>query len=108
MDSPAQTTSDIEAIFEERRTSRRSFLRKAGLTLAIGLGGSLALARPAHAQNGHCCRTTSCASQLPGCPTGDQYLCTDCDGSTCCDCHHYGVTCQSIGCGLCGGASRAA
>jgi hypothetical protein len=108
MEGHVQDISAPEAIFDERRSSRGGFLRRAALTLAIGLGGSLALARPAWAQNGHCCRTTLCANELRGCPSGDQYLCTDCDSSTCCYCHHFGVTCQSIGCGLCGGGSRAA
>ena len=87
-----------EAIFEERRSSRRSFLRKAGLTLAIGLGGSLALAKPAHAQNAHCCRA-NCGATCSG--GQNQYSCVDCDGSTCCTCISSSLQCVNVGCGGC-------
>ncbi|SRR6266496_2942983 len=100
MENSRQQVSRPEAIFEERRTSRGGFLKKAGLTLAVGLGGSLALARPAWAQNGHCCRDTTC--NTPPCSDlNSRYTCTDCDGSTCCACHNFGPQCISLGCGLC-------
>ncbi len=102
MDSPTRTTSHID-VFEERRTSRGGFLKKAALTAAIGLGGALALARPAWAQNGHCCREPGDRCSAGCSDVNSRYLCTDCDGSTCCACHNYGTQCISLGCGLCGG-----
>ena len=106
MDDLNTRISPPEAIFEERRSTRQRFLRKVALTGLIGLGSSLALARPAWAQNGHCCPNHDRCSA--GCPDpNSQYLCTDCDGSTCCACHNFmGNPCKSVGCGLCGGASR--
>lgn len=108
MAAPTQATPAPEALFEARRTSRRAFLRKAGLTLAVGLGGSLALAKPAWAQSAHCCRDSACASQLPGCPSQNQYRCYDCDGSQCCGCYDFGgVQCKyNLGCGGCGAAPQ--
>jgi hypothetical protein len=100
MQNPAQQIAAPEEIFEERRTSRKGFLRKAGVTLAIGLGGALALARPAWAQNGHCCRDPNC-NNPPCSDVNSRYNCTDCDGTTCCACHNFGPQCISLGCGLC-------
>ncbi len=99
MESSTQDVSTSEAIFEERKSSRRGFLRKAGLTLAIGLGGSLALAKPARAQNAHCCQQncTTCDTQNGY----HAYSCVDCDGSTCCQCIHSSLQCVNVGCGGC-------
>lgn len=99
METPSDQLSAPEAIFEERRTSRRSFLRKATLTLGIGLGGSLALARPAWAQSAHCCR-----QDCTQCQSGQAYFCYDCNGATCCGCYDFGgVQCKyNLGCGGCG------
>jgi hypothetical protein len=96
----AKQSAAPEMVFEERRSSRRSFLRKAGITLAVGLGGSLALARPAHAQNAHCCQNP-CRQD---CPSGRRpFWCVDCDGSTCCQCLTSTLQCANVGCGGCGG-----
>lgn len=99
MGTPSEQTSAPEAIFEERRTSRGGFLRKAGLMVAIGLGGSLAFARPAWAPNARCCRE-SCKT----CPPNEAaYRCYDCDGSDCCQClPDTTPPCQTYGCGGCG------
>lgn len=93
---------EAEAIFEERRTSRGSFLRRLGLTLAVGLGGGLAFARPAWA-SAHCCFNPTYCSGLT-CPTGQRpFKCVDCDGTVCCQCLPYEQDCVGqLGCGGCG------
>jgi hypothetical protein len=82
-------------------TSRSGFLRRAGKTLAIGLGIALIPAARASAASAHCCPNSGCQSQ---CNQGDfGYSCFDaCANQTCCVCLSTNPGCHDVPCGACG------
>jgi hypothetical protein len=90
--------NDSESGVYEGRTSRRSFLRKFGTTLAIGLGVGLVPATNAFACTTKCCTNSSCT----GCPQGQVgKLCQNCC-PTCCACFNASdPTCVSNTGGQC-------
>lgn len=80
-------------------TTRRSFLKRAGTTLAVGLGIALIPAGRASALGSHCCPQPDCDNIK--CTSGSPFTCYDaCAQRSCCACL-TGSTCVDVVCGAC-------
>jgi hypothetical protein len=84
-------------------STRRAFLRRAGKTLAIGLGVSLLPVSNAYASGAHCCPDSSCGVGVCNHGTVNGYRCFDqCSNTSCCaGCLGTGQ-CVDKPCGACG------
>lgn len=83
---------DVHQI-EQGRGSRRTFLRRLGAFVAVGLGAGVVPAI-ARAQNGTCCRG-GCSIQCAGGQLA--YFCNGC-GLQCCACYLPFQECYNVPC----------
>jgi hypothetical protein len=92
---PPLSQSSTPSTRGDDRTTRVSFLRRTGKTLAIGLGLALVPISSAYAQNGSCCpEACRVDCTFPNRP----YRCNGCS-STCCLCiFHDPYECFTLPC----------
>jgi hypothetical protein len=64
----------------ETRTTRTSFLKRLGTTLAAAVGIAGAFASQAFALPGQCCHDCTCGGCCDGCPEGKCWCRCDCTG----------------------------
>jgi hypothetical protein len=89
--------------FEEKRSSRRAFVKRLGAAVAIGLGVTMVGAQAARAQQPHCCiNDLRCGYLENSCRLDFKraYYCVD-QHTTCCCCETPNGTCFDTGPDIC-------
>jgi hypothetical protein len=80
---------------DEARSTRGSFIRRAGMLLAAGVGAAMVRPATARAELGRCCPTNSCSGTSCN-PPSRKFLC-ECPSGTWCICD-TAAGCYPVGC----------